>query len=88
MATIPGQRYQSGDRCMETGWYEFDGYLDGPTELLPAIDEMQIPLLAGQPFPPIRSRRRECFWMVAEEIPIVGDPRLFAPVAPRTNFFR
>lgn len=60
------ERFQSGQTCCESGWYEFDGYLDGSCELLPSLNEMQIPLVAGDTFPVIQNTRQRCYWKLAD----------------------
>ena len=56
------QRFRTGEVCLETGTYEFDGYVNGSSDGLPFSDELEIAILAGAPFPPIQSRNRACFW--------------------------
>ncbi len=63
---MTSQRFRSGDRCKETGSYEFDGYLDGSSELLPFPGDMEIELTAGEMFPRIQQRHRACFWTPSE----------------------
>ncbi len=60
------RRFKSGEVCVDPGGYEFDGYLDGSSELLPALEEMDVRLLRGQVFPLIRSQWRACFWRSAD----------------------
>lgn len=60
--TVVNRRYRSGDPCDDSGWYVFDGYLDGSLEPLPALSELEIPLEAGAVFPTIHSSNRRCFW--------------------------
>jgi hypothetical protein len=59
-------RYQSGETCVDSGAYEFDGYLDGSSEALPDLDESEISLGAGDVFPPMRHPRKPCFWKPVE----------------------
>jgi hypothetical protein len=68
MTIAIGLRFKSGDICVERGRYEFDGYLDGSSELLPAFEEMEVVLPSGQLFPLIRDRSRGCFWQRADDI--------------------
>ncbi|MBI1824999.1 MAG: hypothetical protein HY287_18320 [Planctomycetes bacterium] len=65
MIAIAERRFKSGDVCPEQGPYEFDGYLDGSSDLLPALEEMEILARMGQAFPTIRSQRRPCYWTPA-----------------------
>ena len=55
-------RFRSGQPCLSTGWYVFDGYVDGSLEPLPAISEMEVSLEAGDVFPQIRNVRKTCYW--------------------------
>lgn len=73
MATIPDQRFRSGEKCIEAGCYEFDGYLDGSSEELPGLGETEIWVSAGQRFPPPIGRQRKCYWKRAEEVRVDGD---------------
>lgn len=66
MSTIPGIRHCSGETCPDGGWFEFDGYLDGSSELLPQLDELRIAMGSGQRFPRVTERHRQCFWRLAE----------------------
>ena len=56
-------RYRTSEICSRTGLYEFDGYLDGSSERLPALEEMGIHLYAGEVFPMITKQWRACFWI-------------------------
>jgi hypothetical protein len=78
MDTTTYQRFQSGDLCIESGWYEFDGYVDDVSDPLPALSQMEITLAVGQVFPPIQDPRRACYWKLVEGIP----PRDRAPQQP------
>jgi hypothetical protein len=60
--TVIQCRYRTGDVCPQAGLYEFDGYVDGCSDELPFADEFEAVVVAGQLFPLIASRRRECFW--------------------------
>jgi hypothetical protein len=62
MDTITYKRFRSGDLCDDSGWYEFDGYLDAPDAPLPSLSETEIPMIAGDVFPPVRSQQRLCYW--------------------------
>jgi hypothetical protein len=68
------RRFQSGDVCPESGWYEFDGYVESPFDPLPALDEMEVRLSAGTAFPAIRNtNNRACFWILAAGAPTQSD---------------
>ncbi len=60
------QRFQSGEVCIVSGWYDFDGYVDGSSEPYPSLFELEIPLHAGEVFPPIRNPRRACYWTMVD----------------------
>lgn len=57
--------FQSGDLCLQSGWYEFDRYTDGSTEPPPALNEWEIPLKAGELFPSTHHPHRSCYWKLA-----------------------
>jgi len=56
------QRFRSGEVCIERGEYEFDGYLDGSSSALPALEEMEIRVSGGEVFPGVQSRGKPCYW--------------------------
>jgi hypothetical protein len=58
-------RFVSGDPCVRTGWYEFDGFVRGLQEPCPSLDEMEILVGSGEAFPMIRGSRRPCYWIPA-----------------------
>jgi len=62
MKRTANQRFQTGDVCGETGWYEFDGYVNGPPGPLPRLIEWQALVIAGDMFPRIYSPERMCYW--------------------------
>lgn len=62
MSVSIGTRYKTGEKCVESGIYGFDGYLDGSAWPAPTSEERQIPLSAGETFPPIRSCNKGCYW--------------------------
>jgi hypothetical protein len=65
MDTATQQRFRSGELCIETGWYEFDGYVNGEPQPLPMLAEMEVARGVGDVFPSIRSTKRPCFWILA-----------------------
>jgi hypothetical protein len=62
-------RFQTGDRCGQSGLYRFDGYTDGTTGPNPAILEREVPLDEGDAFPVIRSAKKSCWWILAQVLP-------------------
>jgi len=57
-----GQRYKTGQKADTTGRYEFDGYTDGTNQPPPTANERNIPLSAGETFPPINSCNKGAWW--------------------------
>lgn len=69
MSTVAvGTRYRTGETCVESGRYRFDGYLDGTWSPAPTPEEREIPLGRGETFPPIRSSGKACWWKLAQRI--------------------
>ncbi len=56
------RRFRSGDICVEPGWYQFDGYVDGDAGPYPSLGEVEVSLFRGEAFPVIRSAKRACYW--------------------------
>jgi len=63
-----GARFKTGEKCVESGRYRFDGYLDGTHYPPPTSEEREIPLSAGETFPPIRSSGKACWWKLMQRI--------------------
>ncbi len=63
-----GTRFKTGQKCVESGRYQFDGYLDGTSYPAPTAEEREIPLSNGETFPPIRSTGRSCWWKLVRRI--------------------
>jgi len=61
MAVTVGTRFRTGQTCIESGEYGFDGYLDGTSFPTPTAEERRIPLSVGETFPPIRSTEKACW---------------------------
>ena len=61
-ATAARTRYKTGETCVITGRYMFDGYTDGTHSPPPTTEELEIPLERGETFPPIRSSGKACWW--------------------------
>lgn len=72
-------RYRTSEICSRTGLYEFDGYLDGSSEGLPALEEMEIHLHAGELFPMITKRWRTCYWRLSGLPATSDDPSALEP---------
>ena len=68
MATAVGTRFKTGQKCVESGRYKFDGYLDGTSYPAPTAEEREIPLSNGETFPPIRSTEKACWWKLMRHI--------------------
>lgn len=67
-STAVGARFRTGQECVVSGRYAFDGYLDGTTTPAPTSEERQIPLSRGETFPPIRSSGKACWWKLVHKI--------------------
>lgn len=63
-----GARYKTGEKCVESGRYRFDGYTDGTSLPAPRPEEREIPLSRGETFPPIRSTGKSCWWKLMQRI--------------------
>lgn len=57
-------RYKTGEKCITSGVYKFDGHTDGSMECHPTSDEKEIPLSEGETFPPIRSCKKGAYWVL------------------------
>ena len=66
--TAIGARFRTGQTCVESGRYRFDGYLDGTSRPAPTAEEREIPLSRGETFPPIRSSGKACWWKLVRKI--------------------
>ena len=66
--TATGSRFKTGQTCVESGRYRFDGYIDGSTTPRPTSEEMEIPLSLTETFPPIRSSNKGCWWKLVQRI--------------------
>ena len=64
MANI-GDRFKTGQQCETTGFYDFDGYLDGTRTPRPTAEETRIPLSSRETFPPVRSQNKGARWKFA-----------------------
>jgi len=63
-----GARHKTGEKCVESGRYRFDGYTDGTSSPPPRPEEREIPLSRGETFPPIRSAGKSCWWKLMQRI--------------------
>ncbi len=68
VATQIGARFKTGQECVVSGRYGFDGYLDGTSTPPPRRQEREIPLSRGETFPPIRSSGKSCWWKLLQRI--------------------
>jgi hypothetical protein len=68
MSTAVGTRFKTGEKCVDSGRYAFDGYLDGSSTPAPTSEERQIPLAKGNTFPLIRSCNKACYWELKQHI--------------------
>jgi hypothetical protein len=68
MATAVGTRFKTGEKCVESGRYKFDGYTDGTSTPSPTAEEREIPLSTNETFPPIRSTGKACWWKLVQRI--------------------
>ena len=60
-----GERFKTGDKCVTSGDYAFDGYTDGSKTPAPTPNEQSIPLRAGETFPPVKSSQKGAWWKLA-----------------------
>lgn len=68
MSTNPiRHRFKSGDMCFVTGWYEFDGYVDGEPLQSDTDHPGRIFRSAGEVFPLCQRASRPCFWKMASK---------------------
>jgi hypothetical protein len=68
MTTTMTKRFHTGQRCEQSGRYDFDGYMDGASTPAPRPEERRIPLSKTEIFPPIRSCGKACYWKETERI--------------------
>ena len=62
LGTQTRTRFKTGETCVTTGRYRFDGYTDGTYTPSPTTEEMEIYLTRGETFPPIRSCNKGAWW--------------------------
>lgn len=55
--------YQTGETCTTSGYYKFVGHTDGSTGCHPTPNEMDIPIHAGDKFPPIKPCGKSANWI-------------------------
>jgi len=67
MITTQTHRFRSGEKCVESAEFEFDGFLDGSAEQLPAPEEMTICVSTGQPFPGAGPDGKPSFWRLSSD---------------------
>jgi YjzC-like protein len=68
MLTQTKTRYKTGEECVISGRYRFDGYTDGTWTPSPTREEQEIPLSRGETFPPIRSAQKACWWKLIQRV--------------------
>jgi hypothetical protein len=68
MSTAVRTRFKTGEKCVNSGRYVFDGYLDGSSTPPPKPEERQEPIAKGNTFPPIRSCNKGCWWELKQHI--------------------
>jgi hypothetical protein len=61
-------RWKTGEVCVISGRYRWDGYTDGARTPEPRPEEKDIPLSRGERFPPIRSCGKGCWWRLIRRI--------------------
>lgn len=66
MQTQIATRGRTGERCIVSGVYAFDGYLDGSSYPIPTAKESREPIAQHNVFPPIRSAQKGCWWKLIE----------------------
>jgi hypothetical protein len=59
---------------LESGYYLFDGYVDGTSLPFPALSEIEVSLQEGQLFPSIRSRQKPCAYVEGFPAAMRRDP--------------
>lgn len=62
MATSVSVRKKTGETCLITGSYSFDGYTDGTQSPPPTSEEKVIPMEAWETFPPVKSCNKGAWW--------------------------
>lgn len=70
-------RFRTGDVCNESGWYFFDGYLAGVSEMIPNLEEMEIWVSNGSQFPAVFSSGQRCYWVQARRPETGKGPDFF-----------
>lgn len=60
-------RCKTGETCQTSGIYKFDGYLDGSYYPSPTSEEKEIPISKYETFPPIKSSKKACWWLLIRE---------------------
>lgn len=57
-------RKRTGETCVISGYYDWDGYLDGTRTPLPTSNERTIPMQPGKTFPPVHSSNKGAWWKI------------------------
>lgn len=73
MNSVLQQRFRSGDTCVESGLYEFDGYIEPEIRPAPNPEQTIVPLGIGDVFPEIEDPSAACYWRLAEGERVTGQ---------------
>ncbi len=73
MSVERNKRFKSGETCVQSGCYSFDGYLNGAQGPEPALPEREIRLTSGEVFPPVASAWKGCWWVWVDEACVAGS---------------
>ncbi len=57
-------RFKTGQVCPTSGVYGFAGHVDPGAGAVPTEEEREIPLAKGERFPPLRSTKTACWWVL------------------------
>lgn len=57
-------RFKTGQICPTSGVYSFAGHVSPGLQEDPTPNERDIPLAKGERFPPLRSTRSACWWVL------------------------
>ena len=56
---------KTGEKCQKSGYYRFVRHTDFSVGCHPTYEEGEIPLEAGETFPPIKSCKKGAYWEYA-----------------------
>lgn len=60
----PDGRFKTGQICPTSGVYGFAGHVLPRVREEPTAQEREIPLAKGERFPPLRSTKAACWWVL------------------------